>query len=490
MKLNEILKNVEIEEIIGASNEELANIEIEEISEKANNIVKKTLYVLSESFDGPKVQYVVCEKSNVKKFKDSKIIVQVKNINIAKVNIAKNFYMDPAKNMKLIGITGTKGKTTVSFMVRQMIDKVGLETGVIGTIYTAIGNKVVLQNQKQLPGIIELYKLLRIMANEDVRYVIMEISVEDLRQAKIEGLEFEYGIFTNIIKEEIEEENLDLMEYLEQIQKLFKASKFSIINEDDLAADYIKEVSNEYMTYGYVNKSDHNAINISVRSKGTGFRTMINGTSERLNVKIPENNVVWNSLAAIVLGECIKLPTNPIKEAIEEVFVPGRFEVIENYKDLSIIVDEETRPEKVRNILKKAEKLAPGRVIVVIGSEEGQGEEVRKELGNVIGKNGDYIIITSLNPRGESPIAAAKQILKGVREAKAKALIMVDRKEAIEFAISKTKERDILVILGMGNAKFMEMKEGKIPFNDKNIVKEYFKKMEKEEKSNVEEENI
>lgn len=418
---------------------------------------------------------IVCE--NEEKYntvKTNKVLV--KEGRKAKAIIAKNFYLDPQKELTLIGVTGTKGKTTTTFMIKNILDKANIPTGVIGTIAIMIGDKTIMKSVNTTPDSIELQRTLRIMVNEGIRYVIMEVSSQALKLDRVYGFTFDYAIFTNIYKEHLsKKEHANMKEYLQAKLKLFENAKFGVINEDDFAREYFKKLTPEHLTYGIANKSDFNATDINIRSTGVDFITIIDKKAVRINTKIPGRYTVYNALAAIAVTNKIGIKAEVIREGIKEVVVPGRFEVVENERDIPVIIDFAGVPESLESILKAARLYTTGRVVSVFGCEGEKNIELRKEMGKVSGKNADMTVVTTFNPRGEKPEEIAKEVIKGIREVNGKAVTIIDRKEAIEFALSKAQKRDMIIITGLGHNKEMEIAGEKVPFDERKIIKEYLK---------------
>ena len=481
MNINALLKDVTILE--KQIDEEL---DVVDISDNSKNIKEGFLFIAHQGFKVDGHDYIneaiklganiiVCEnKEYYDKIKGNKVLVEEGRK--AKAIIARNYYLNPAKEMKIIGVTGTKGKTTSTFMIKSMLDQAGVKTGLIGTIYTVIGDKVIQKNERTTPDSIELQKILRIMANENVKYVVMEVSSQALKLDRVYGISFEVGLYTNIYKEHLNKnEHGSMMEYLNEKLKLFKNSKYAVINQDDFAREYVKKASKEYKTYGIANKADFNATDINIRSTGVDFITIIEKKVIRIATKIPGRYTVFNALGSIAVVNLLGVKENSIKEGIKNVVVPGRFEIIENDAEIPVVLDFATVPESLESLLKSARLYVTGRVVSIFGCEGEKNQDKREEMGQVSGKLADITIVTTFNPRNESVDDISKDILTGIRKVNGKGFLIKDRKEAIEFALSKAQKRDMILITGLGHNKFLEINGEKVLFNEKEIIQNYFK---------------
>lgn len=303
MKLEKILEDVEILE-----KEIDLTVEVEDVFDDSRKVITNSLFIAHKGLftDGHLyIEEAIKKGCNVIVCEDKEIYFKLKNVNKvlvkdgrkAKAEIAANYYLHPAKQLKMIGVTGSKGKTTSTFMIKNILDNAGIKTGLIGTIYTAIGDKVLLKNRLTTPDSIELQKILRIMVNEGVKVVVMEVSSQALKLDRVHKIKFDIALFTNIYKEHLNKnEHKDMREYLDEKLKLFKNADFGVINFDDFAREEFKKQIKNYYTFGIANKADFNATDINIRSTGVNFMTNINNRYSRITSKIPGSYTVFNAL--------------------------------------------------------------------------------------------------------------------------------------------------------------------------------------------------
>ena len=303
MKIIDLIKDVEIIE-----SDVNFEIDIADIFDNSKKVTENGCFIAHKGFVFDGHDYIneaiekgailiVCENKEVYGNLTNVNKVLVNDGRKAKAIIARNYYLNPAKELKIIGVTGTKGKTTTTFMIKSILDKSGVKTGLIGTICTAIGDKVIHTNERTTPDSLELQKILRIMVNENVKFVVMEVSSQALKLDRVYGIEFEISLYTNIYKEHLNKnEHANMTEYLNEKLKLFKNSKVSVVNEDDFGKEFVKNVSQKVITYGLANKSNYNATDINIKSTGVDFITLIEKKPVRISTKIPGRHSVFNAL--------------------------------------------------------------------------------------------------------------------------------------------------------------------------------------------------
>ncbi len=388
---------------------------------------------------------------------------------------ACNFYSNPSKKFKLIGITGTKGKTTTTFMIKEILEKAGKKVGLIGTIATYINGKKLNDSERTTPESIELQRLFAQMVKEKVEYVVMEVSSQSLKLHRVDGCDFDYVAFTNLSEDHIsEKEHPDIKDYFESKLKLFEMCKTGFTNVDDLHGNKIKGLfpQSDITGYGIDNSGDFLAKDITVTSSYVDFRVKLTDKNERIKVDIPGRFTVYNALVAICI--CKKLGIDPtcIKEALEKIKVPGRSEMVENKLDIPIMIDYAHTPESLQNILQAVKAYVRGRLISVFGCGGDRDTRKRPQMGEISGRIADYTIITSDNPRSEDPKAIIDEIEEGIKKTKGKYEVIVDRKEAIAKAIEMATKSDIIVLAGKGHETYQEINGKKNPFDERTIVNE------------------
>ena len=393
----------------------------------------------------------------------------------ALAQVSCNYFGNPSKYFKLIGVTGTKGKTTTTYMIKSILEKAGYKVGLIGTIANYIGDECLGYSNRTTPESLELQGLFYKMAKAKVDYVVMEVSSQSLKLSRVEGSNFDYGIFTNLYKDHISlKEHADMNEYFESKLKLFSMCPKGFVNSDDFKCPKIKKASPncEIRTYSVDNTSDLLAKDITITNISVDFKVKIGMRNERVKVNIPGRYSVYNALAAISLANTLGIDAEKIKEGLENIVVPGRNELVPNKENLAIMIDYAHTAESLENMLQATKTYTPGRVICVFGCGGDRDTEKRPKMGEVAGRVADYTIVTSDNPRTEKPEDIISDIEKGIAKTKGKYEIIVDRKAAIEKAIKMMNKRDIVILAGKGHELYQEVNGEKLPFDERLIVKE------------------
>ncbi|MBR1802441.1 MAG: UDP-N-acetylmuramoyl-L-alanyl-D-glutamate--2,6-diaminopimelate ligase [Clostridia bacterium] len=414
-------------------------------------------------------------KEMVKEWPEDVTIILVPNTRHSLAICACNYYQNPSRKFKLIGVTGTKGKTTTTFMIKALLEKQGLKVGLIGTICTYIGAEKLGDNSRTTPESLELQELFAKMAQEKCDAVVMEVSSQSLKLSRVDGCDFDIGIFTNFSKDHISSKEHPTMEdYFASKVKLFHMCKLAYINSDDIYASKLpKLVPNcEFKTYGIDNPANLLAKDITVTNSSVDFKVKLSNKNERIKTGIPGRFSVYNSLAAISIALKFGVTTENIKEALLEVRVPGRSELVDNEKEKTIMIDYAHSPESLENILATVKAYTLGKVICVFGCGGDRDGGKRPIMGEIAGKLADYTIITSDNPRSENPEAIVKEIEAGMQQTKGQYECIVDRKQAIRRAIEMAHKNDIVVIAGKGHELTQEIQGKKYPFDERKIVKE------------------
>ena len=402
-------------------------------------------------------------------------IIMAKDTREALAICSCNFYGNPSRKFKLIGVTGTKGKTTTTYMIKEILEKAGHKVGLIGTIATYINGRMVSESSRTTPESIELQKTFAQMVEDGVEYVVMEVSSQSLKLHRVDGCAFDIVLFTNFSEDHIsEKEHPNMQDYFESKLKLFKMCKNGIVNVDDLHGAKIPGLFPEsnIVTYGIDNFANVLAKDITITNSYVDFKVRITDRNERIKVGIPGRFSVYNALAAISVANKFGCNAEVIKEALLNVRVPGRCELVDNSKELKIMLDYAHSPESLQNILQATKSYTRGRVISVFGCGGDRDKGKRPIMGEISGKIADYTIITSDNPRTEKPEDIVEQIEAGIKKTKGKYEVVVDRVEAIEKAIKMANKKDIIILAGKGHELTQEINHKKYPFDERLIVRE------------------
>ena len=434
---------------------------------------------IEEAIENGAVAVVLDMSANLKKIKISKADVTVIIIDDSRkalARIACNYFGNPSKYFKLIGVTGTKGKTTTTYMIKSILEKAGHKVGLIGTVANYIGEDCLGYSDRTTPESLELQCLFYKMARAKCDYVVMEVSSQSLKLNRVEGCYFDYAVFTNLYKDHISlKEHSDMNEYFESKLKLFQMTPRGFVNSDDFKCNkIIKGAPNcNISTYAVDNKADLLAKDITITNTSVDFKVKIGMRNERIKVNIPGRYSVYNALAAISFINSIGgIDAETIKEGLETIVVPGRNELVPNKKELAIMIDYAHTAESLENILQAAKTYTPGKVICVFGCGGDRDTEKRPRMGEVSGRLADYTIVTTDNPRTEEPEQIISEIEKGISKTKGKYEVIIDRKEAIKKAVKMMNKRDIVILAGKGHEVYQEINGKKNPFDERIIVKE------------------
>ncbi len=488
MKLSEILNGINDLKAKGS-----VDIQIENIAYDSRKVTADTLFVAIKGYDVDGHDYIeeamkngatAILLENVDKIRNITLpenvtFIVTKDARFSLAIAACNFYGNPSRKFKLIGVTGTKGKTTTTYMIKTLLEAQGKKVGLIGTIENYIGEESLGESDRTTPESLELQKMFAKMVEEKVEYVVMEVSSQALKLNRVAGINFDIGVFTNFSKEHIsEKEHSDMEEYFNSKMKLFGMCNRGFINIDDFRGARVKrEAKCQVKTYGIDNTCDLLAKDITITNVGVDFKVKLTDRNERIKVDIPGRFSVYNSLAAISVALYYGCSPEIIKTALENIKIPGRSELVPNKKELSIMIDYAHSPESLENILQAVKTYTKGRVIVVFGCGGDRDTTKRPIMGEIAGRIADYSIVTSDNPRTEDPELIVKDIEKGISKTKGKYEVIVDRREAIEKAIKMANKKDIVILAGKGHEPYQEINKVKYPFDERIIVKEIINNM-------------
>ena len=384
-------------------------------------------------------------------------------------------YYSEIKDLKLIGITGTNGKTTTSILIHNMLNKLGRKTAYIGTNGFYIGNFI-----KELPNttpeIIDIYELLIEAKKEGCEYVCLEASSHGLDQNRLKGLKFDFAVFTNLTHEHLGYHKT-MENYAKAKQKLFnmlRNNKYAIINNDDNYKDYFIVKGNNNITYSFT-KGDYYIKEYNITLSHSTFSVIHNNENYTFSTKMLGKHNIYNSLVSIIILNKIGYTFEEINKVLNTVESPiGRMENI-NYKNNNIIIDYAHTPDGIENVLKTARELKPNKIITIIGCGGGTGSdrEKRSEMGNLVLTMSNKTIFTNDNPRDEDPNQIINDLLK--EKANDNYIIELDRKTAIKKGIEELTNNDILLILGKGHENYQIIGSNKTHFSDKETVQEIIK---------------
>ncbi len=432
---------------------------------------------ISEAVENGAVAVMLDMSADFKKIKipSGVTVIITDDTRKALARVSCNYFGNPSRYFKLIGVTGTKGKTTTTYMIKSILEQAGYKVGLIGTIANYIGDECLGFSNRTTPESLELQGLFYKMAKAKCDYVVMEVSSQSLKLSRVDGSNFDYGVFTNLYKDHISlKEHADMNEYFESKLKLFQMCPRAFINSDDFKCNkIIKGAPNcNINTYAVDNKADLLAKDITITNVSVDFKVKMGIRNERIKVNIPGRYSVYNALASISLATALGIDSEKIKLGLENIIVPGRNELVPNKEELPIMIDYAHTAESLENVLQAAKTYTPGKVICVFGCGGDRDKEKRPRMGEVAGRLADYTFVTTDNPRTEVPEKIIEEIEVGISKTKGKYEIVVDRREAIAKAIKMMGKRDLVILAGKGHEAYQEINGEKLPFDEREIVKE------------------
>ena len=397
------------------------------------------------------------------------------------------FYDYPASKMRMIGVTGTNGKTTTTHIIAHLLRSQGYTVGVIGTVHILIDDQSY-PIHNTTPDVADLQQILQQMVDAGVTHCIMEVSSHALALGRTAGVEYDTAVFTNLTQDHLDfHKTFD--NYLAAKATLFKQvsasyqvkeGKGAVINVDDAYGQAIVNVTTAPMiTYSTEGKGTMNASNLSVTAKSSEFTLTYGEESYTIQTKIAGLFNVYNTLAAV--GACVYegLTMDDIVKGLRTfTAVPGRFELIEEGQDFAVVVDYAHTPDGLENILQTAKKIVENRILVVFGCGGDRDATKRPIMGRIAAQYGDRVFVTSDNPRTEDPVQIVKDVEVGVKEGLRDGVdydVIVDRREAIFAAIAEAKAGDVVIIAGKGHEDYQILKEETIHFDDREVAREALK---------------
>ena len=453
--------------------------EISFITDNSENVTSSSLFVCIKGARGDGHRYgrnaarkgavIVCEHS----IGVSDEII-VKDTRRAYADFCGAFFSNPARRMKLIGITGTNGKTTTAFLLKDIFEKNGYKCGLVGTVQDMAGDAV-FYSERTTPDSFELNCLFSKMVKRGCEYCIMEVSSQALSQGRVDGLSFDCAVFTNLTQDHLDYHGT-FENYAKAKKKLFSMCRKGIINIDDEKGLYMTHGEKcQSVTYSLLEDSaDYTAKNIVQKSNGTEYEIIHKNKSIKAEVGIPGLFSVYNSLAAIA---CASQEGIPLEKAVQVLKdskgVKGRAEVVPTNRDFTVIIDYAHTPDSLENILKTIKGFAQGRIITVFGCGGDRDKAKRPVMGEIAVKFSDYLIVTSDNPRSENPQEIIKDILKGCKNAEITVETIENRRKAIERALAIGEKDDIILLAGKGHETYQILGDKKIHFDEREIVSEY-----------------
>lgn len=479
MKLKNLLNSIEHIVLYGNTNIDISSVEYD-----SRKVTAGSLFVAIKGYETDGHLYIqkaidagaraiVLEDSNIIINRDDIVIIKVENSRKTLGFISSNYFGNPGAKLKIIGVTGTNGKTSITYFLKSILKEAGHKVGIIGTIENQIED-IVYESAVTTPESRDIQELLAKMVEADCDYCVMEASSHALYLDRVAAIPFKTAIFTNLSQDHLDFHK-DFTEYLNAKKILFTYidnNGFSILNADDKTYHEISSMAGgKIVSYSISDDSDYKASEIEMDINGTSFTLLNNGNTNKINLKMIGEFSIYNSLAAIAAAHEMGIELSTIIEGLRKVSVNGRFQLIESDRDFAVVVDYAHTPDGLYNVLSTARKITSGRVLCVFGCGGDRDIKKRPIMGKVAGEISDFLIITSDNPRTEDPLKIIDMIEEGVKETTAKYIKITNRKDAIAYAIKMAEPGDIIIIAGKGHEDYQIVGKTKFPFSDFEIAK-------------------
>ena len=398
--------------------------------------------------------------------------VKVRDARLALSRLACRWYGHPSRQLTMLGVTGTNGKTTVTYLLRHILQRTGMKTGLIGTVQNIVGEQT-LPAQRTTPDALQIQQLLSAMTKNGCSHAVMEVSSHALDQHRAEGIDFAVGIFTNLTEDHLDYHGT-MGCYCDAKAKLFQMSRMGICNADDPWTErLLAGASCPSVYYGIHNPAEVWAEDIFLHSRSVDFTVCTARTRTPVHLGVPGRFSVYNALGAIAACGVLGIPPEECAAALATFpGVAGRMEVVPTPgKPYTLLIDYAHTPDALENVLKTVRGFAQNRVIAVFGCGGDREREKRPLMGHIAGKLADLTIITSDNPRTEEPMAIIRDILPGIAGAEDKYIVEPDRRGAIALAMGRAAAGDVIVLCGKGHETYQEIGDKTIPMDEREIVR-------------------
>ncbi len=406
--------------------------------------------------------------------------VRVENVRSAMAYIASAFFGHPAREMRLFGVSGTKGKTTTSFLLKAILEKAGYKTGLIGTTGNMVGEEK-LPSNLTTPDPIDLHRCFRQMRDMGVEAVSMEVSAHAIDMHRLDGLTFEAGCYTNLSQ--------DHLDYFHTMENYFNTKKSFFIHgavlnaslnvDEETTERILEDIKVPYLTYGISANADVFARDIEISENGVSFSIVLRGLEDMtVHMRMTGMFNVYNALAAASMAMILGIDSATIRAGLESVrSVPGRIEMLDTRTPYKVILDYSHSPDALENILTAVRAFTKNRVIALFGCGGDRDHGKRPLMGEIGGRLADFSILTSDNPRTEDPNVILRAIERGILKTQGQYTVIENRREAIRYALAMAKEGDVIVLAGKGHETYQDIMGVKRPFDEKVVVRELLGEM-------------
>lgn len=408
-------------------------------------------------------------------------VIRVEDTRYALALMSAAYFGYPAEKLKVIGITGTKGKTTTTYMIKSILDSVGHKVGLIGTIEAIIGDERI-PASNTTPESFTIHSYFAKMVEAGCDCVVMEVSSQGLMLNRTAGIEFEIGIFTNLGRDHIgPNEHKDFEDYKRCKGLLFQQCRLGIANVDDkYFRDVFRNATCRTETFGFSPEADLRAENVRLVSRPgyLGVAYHVSGLMDfDVEIDIPGKFSVYNSLTAVSVCRHFQVPVDKIQAALKKAKVKGRIEMIKVSDNFTLMIDYAHNAMSLESLLTTLKEYHPKRLVCLFGCGGNRSRERRYEMGEVSGNLADLTIITSDNPRFEEPQAIIDDIKTGINKTSGKYVEICDRKEAIKYAIANGQPGDVIVLAGKGHEDYQEIKGVKYPMDERVLIREVLEEL-------------
>ena len=495
MKLAQILEGLKVKETVNDLNLDITNIHSDSRKIKENGLfiaidgyLQKGIDYLPDAIKNGAIAAIIEENVDTSTLPQAITYIKAGNTRAALAVTSCNLYDNPSRKFKLIGVTGTKGKTTTTFMIKSLLESHGLKVGLIGSIAVYIGNEKIEDTDRTTPESIEIQKHLAAMAEQNVDVAILEVSSQAMKLHRVDGCDFDIGVFTNLTEDHISKnEHANMEEYFNCKCMLFDMCKLGFINADDPTVITIKDKNQtcKFKTFGIETPSDIQADNSSIQTAPSyiEFKCNIDGKAEQFKVSIPGRFSIYNSLGAISVAHEFGVTPDEMRQALKNLKVLGRNELVPNKLGLTILIDYAHTPSSLQSILESVKAYAKGKIICAWGVGGDRDSKKRPIMGEISGRLADYTILMSDQVRTEDPLKILQDIEVGVKKSGGKYTIIVDRTQGIKHALEVATPEDIVLIPGLGHDLYLERNHVKYPYDERKVIAKLVDEIINERKS-------
>lgn len=471
MKLSELLKGIDVKN-------EYVDKEVSDVTSDSRLVEKDFLFICIKgaSFDGHSVAQEMLDKGAAAVVVerdlgiDGQIIVD--DTRTAYSPICANYFGNPADKLKLIGLTGTNGKTTTTFLIKQILENVGKKVGLIGTVQNMVCDEIYPAHYTT-PDPHELQGLFRKMVDADCEYCVMEVSSQALAQGRVKGINFLVGAFTNLTQDHLDYHKT-WENYFNSKRMLFENCEIAVTNVDDEnGLKIVDSLPCKVVTYAVDNiNSDYTAKNVNFSSNGVKYELVCDKIG-RVDCPIPGRFSVYNSLCAATVALALGIDFEDVLLAIKKSHgVKGRIEVVPTGTDYTVIIDYAHSPDGLENIITSLKEIAEGRVVTVFGCGGDRDRTKRPKMGKIAAELSDFCVVTSDNPRSENPSLIIEDILEGMKDTKTPYEVVESRRDAIAWAMNNAQPKDIILLAGKGHETYQILPTGTIHFDEREVIAE------------------